>query len=105
VLSNLYIITDSSHSDTSLTPGSLQNRKIKLYNQWLLSWRRSHTDEFPHIAAAERYYLAIPASEVAVERLFNKGRDLLGLRRHSLNAETMRKLILLRDMYIRKETS
>ncbi|KAK9323244.1 hypothetical protein V1517DRAFT_321095, partial [Lipomyces orientalis] len=27
-------------------------------------------------------YLAIPASEVAVERLFNSGRDLLGQRRH-----------------------
>ncbi|KAK9318766.1 hypothetical protein V1517DRAFT_334664 [Lipomyces orientalis] len=25
-------------------------------------------------------YIAIPASEVAVERLFNSGRDLLGLR-------------------------
>jgi hypothetical protein len=56
------------------------------------------------MAAAAREYLEIPASEVAVGRLFNKGRDLLGLRRHSLNAETMRKQILLRDMYIRKET-
>ncbi|KAK9364575.1 hypothetical protein V1509DRAFT_678595, partial [Lipomyces kononenkoae] len=31
---------------------------------------------------AARDYLAIPASEVAVERLFSGGRDLLGLRRH-----------------------
>ena len=39
------------------------------------------------MAVAARNYLTIPASKVAVERLFNKGRDLLGLRRHSLNAE------------------
>ncbi|KAK9320426.1 hypothetical protein V1517DRAFT_329402 [Lipomyces orientalis] len=35
-------------------------------------------------------YLAIPASEVAVERLFNSGRDLLGLRRHSLSTDYVR---------------
>ncbi|RKF78996.1 hypothetical protein GcC1_050012 [Golovinomyces cichoracearum] len=33
------------------------------------------------MAAAARDYLAIPASEVAVERLFNTGRGLIGLRR------------------------
>ncbi|KAK9318714.1 hypothetical protein V1517DRAFT_334848, partial [Lipomyces orientalis] len=43
-------------------------------------------------------YLAIPASEVAVERLFNSGTDLLGPRRHYLSADTMRELVLLRDM-------
>ena len=54
------------------------------------------------MAAAARDYLAIPASEVAVKWLFNKGRDLLGLQGYLLNAETMRKLMLLRDMYIKK---
>ena len=58
---------------------------------------------FPRTAAAARDYLSIPASEVAVERLFNQGRDLSGLRGHSLSAETMRKLMLLRDMDINKE--
>ncbi|KAJ8098873.1 hypothetical protein POJ06DRAFT_302743 [Lipomyces tetrasporus] len=36
---------------------------------------------------------AIPASEVAVERLFSDGRDLLGLRRHSMESGTMRSLL------------
>ena len=54
------------------------------------------------MAAAARDYLAIPAPEVAVKWLFNKGRDLLGLQGYLLNAETMRKLMLLRDMYIKK---
>jgi hypothetical protein len=66
---------------------------------WLFSWWRMHRDEYPRMAAAARDYLAIPASEVAVERLFNCGRDLLGVRRYSLNAETMRRVMLLRDAY------
>lgn len=67
---------------------------------WLLSWWRAHRKEYPRLAAAARDYLAIPASSVSVERLFNKGRDLLGVRRNSLNGETMRRLMLLRDIYI-----
>ena len=54
------------------------------------------------MAVAARDYLAIPAAEVAVERLFSRGRDLLVLRRHSLNGETMRKVMLLRDIYFIK---
>ncbi|KAK5790595.1 hypothetical protein VI817_007882 [Penicillium citrinum] len=67
--------------------------------EWLFSWWRNHSHEYPRVAAAARDYLAIPASEVAVERLFNSGRDLLGLRRYSLRGETMRRLVLLRDIY------
>ena len=66
---------------------------------WLCNWWRVHKDELPQMAAAARDFLAIPASEVAVERLFNKGRDLLGIRRHSMKAETTRMLILIDDAY------
>ncbi|KAK9324743.1 hypothetical protein V1517DRAFT_316747 [Lipomyces orientalis] len=41
-------------------------------------------------------YLAILASEVAVERPFNSGSDVLGLRRPPP------KLVLLRDIYVRQ---
>jgi hypothetical protein len=51
------------------------------------------------MAKAARDYLAIPASEVAVERLFSAGRDLLGIRRHSMKADTMRMLMLMNDVY------
>jgi hypothetical protein len=67
---------------------------------WLLSWWRTHSNEYPRLAVAARDYLAIPASAVSVERLFNRGRDLLGVRRNLLNGETMRRLMLLRDIYI-----
>jgi len=41
--------------------------------------------------------IAIPVAEVAVERLFSSGRDMLATRRHSMKAETMRLLMILRD--------
>jgi hypothetical protein len=49
------------------------------------------------MAAAARDYLAIPASEVAVERPFSIGRDLLGDHRQSMNGDTIRLLMLLRS--------
>ncbi len=58
-----------------------------------------HKDEFPRITTAVRDYLTIPTSEVAVKKLFSRGRDLLDVRRYSLNAKTIRKLILLKNIY------
>ena len=51
--------------------------------------------------AIARDYLPIPRSEVDVERLFNVARQILGLRRMSMGAETLRSLILLKD-YLRR---
>jgi len=51
------------------------------------------------MAYAARDFLPLPASEVVCKRLFSTGRDMLGLRRHRLNRETMRLLILLKDEF------
>jgi hypothetical protein len=53
------------------------------------------------MAQATRRYLAIPRSEVDVERLFNVGRDVLGIRCHSMNIETLGLLVLLKDSHRR----
>jgi hypothetical protein len=45
-----------------------------------------------------RDYLAIPASEVDYKRLFSGGRDLLGIRRYSINANTIRTMMLLKGV-------
>jgi hypothetical protein len=66
---------------------------------WLCNWWRINKGEYPRMAAAARDYLAIPASEVPVDRLSNAGRDILGIRRHSMNSETMRMLILMDNVY------
>jgi hypothetical protein len=65
----------------------------------LYIWWRGHLGEYPRMVAAARDYLAVPAAEVDVERLFNSGRDLLGLRRWSLSRKTMRKLPILKDSF------
>jgi hypothetical protein len=67
----------------------------------VLNYWGANQYEFPLIAQAARRYLAIPGSEVDVERLFNVGRDVLGIRRYSMNAETLGPLGLLKDSHRR----
>jgi hypothetical protein len=54
------------------------------------------------MATIAQDFLGIPRAEVDVKRLFNIGREILGLRRYSMTGETMRALILLRD-YLRRK--
>ncbi|KAJ5100906.1 hypothetical protein N7456_006958 [Penicillium angulare] len=67
--------------------------------QWVLKWWRANEFNFPLMSKAARDHLAIPSAEVGIEREFSKARDVLGLRRHCLNAETMRWLMLLKEQY------
>jgi hypothetical protein len=69
---------------------------------WVLKWWRANAFDFPLMARAARDYLAVPSSEVGVERIFSGARDVLGLRRHAMNAETMRWLMLLNGQYDRE---
>jgi hypothetical protein len=64
----------------------------------VLNWWRSHESEYPIMSQVARDYLAIPAGEVDVERLFSSGRDLIGIRRHTLSIETMRALMILKSL-------
>ena len=98
-------VTQRSDIDRYFEEGVVTvDESVTKQEDWLFSWWNMHKDEYPRMAAAARDYLAIPAAEVAVERLFSRGRDLIGLRRHSLNGETMRKLTLLRDIYLLDES-
>jgi hypothetical protein len=45
--------------------------------------------------------LVVPGSKVDVERLFSRGRDLLGIRRYALKGETIRILMLLKAYFER----
>jgi hypothetical protein len=50
------------------------------YNpEFVLKWWKANESQYPTMAKAARDLLAIPGSEVDVERLFCGGRDLLGI--------------------------
>lgn len=72
------------------------------YPDWVLKWWKANAFQFPLMAMAARDLLAVPGSEVDVERLFCGGRDLLGIRRFGLKSETMRILTLLKAYFERK---
>lgn len=67
---------------------------------WIFTWWKTHAEEFPQMARIARDFLAIPMASTSVERLFNSGRDLIGLRRHSLQADTIHMLVLLRNVFV-----
>ena len=52
---------------------------------------------YPLMSRAARDYLAIPSSEVDVERLFSGGRDILGVRRWAMSGATLRALTIAKD--------
>jgi hypothetical protein len=65
-------------------------------SQWVLDWWNANKSQYTCMACVAREFLAIPASEVDCERLFNEGRDLLGIRRYSMSGNTMRTMMLLK---------
>jgi hypothetical protein len=62
-------------------------------------WWKDNRHKWPGLSKAARFLLPTSASEVDVERLFSGCRDEFGIRRHSLKAETVRVLVLLRSSY------
>ncbi|KAL0492041.1 hypothetical protein AKO1_000739, partial [Acrasis kona] len=62
----------------------------------VIKWWKDHRQEYPIMAQAARDYLAIPNSSVDCERMFSRGVDVSGVRRHSLHATTFRMLMMLK---------
>ena len=87
-----------SDIDDYFTTSRIVFEKLSGDPTWLIKWWYTYYNDMPQMAAAARDYLAIPVSEVAVERLFSQARDLLAIRRYSMNSETMRMLMLLEDI-------
>jgi hypothetical protein len=53
------------------------------------------------MAEVARDLLVVLGSEVDIERLFCRGRDLLGIRRYNIIGETMRTMTLLKAYFER----
>ncbi|TFY73210.1 hypothetical protein EWM64_g10802 [Hericium alpestre] len=74
-----YLSTDTEHVENVFT--------------WWLDWR----DQFPRLSRMAIDYLTIPATSVAVERVFSRGHLLLSHIRNRLSAQTTRALLCLGD--------
>ncbi|KAJ3517257.1 hypothetical protein NLJ89_g623 [Agrocybe chaxingu] len=61
-----------------------------------LEWWHARRESFPNLYRLARDVLCIPGSAVAVERVFSGGRDVIGIRRASLHAQTIRSLMLVK---------
>jgi len=86
-------VPHGSDLDAYLTSGIVTGQSGSM--NWVLNWWRDHQVEYKMMASVARAVLAIPCGSVSVERLFNGGKDMIGLRRYSLRGETFRILMLL----------
>ena len=59
----------------------------------ILFWRQNKS-KFPNLARVALNVLSIPGGAVACERTFNIGRDIVGIRRHALNEDTLSSLMI-----------
>ncbi|KAF5332392.1 hypothetical protein D9758_017370 [Tetrapyrgos nigripes] len=95
----------SSASSLSATETADEEYARYLRDQTIISvdclpfWKMS-CQSYPRLAAYARDVLAIPGSSVSVERVLSVGRDLIGLHRHSLSAETSSELMIHRSILV-----
>ncbi|CAG7933073.1 unnamed protein product [Penicillium olsonii] len=57
-------------------------------SEFIRNWWKANMLEYSCMAKVAQDHLAIPAAEVDIERLFNGGRDMLGIRRFSMKAHS-----------------
>ncbi len=60
------------------------------YVQAVLLWWKNNSQNYPLMSQIARDHLAIPVASVQVERIFSGCRDLYGVRRYSLHANTVK---------------
>jgi hypothetical protein len=70
---------------------------IQSQTEFIRNWWNINRLEFTCMAQVAQDHLAIPAAEVDIERLFNNGRDVLGIRRFSMKGKTLGTLLRLKD--------
>jgi hypothetical protein len=66
-------------------------------SEFIRNWWKANMLEYSCMAKVAQDHLAIPAAEVDIERLFNGGRDVLGIRRFSMKGKTLGTLLRLKD--------
>lgn len=90
-----YPATFDSVSYTNLSTNCQVTNKLFLATENIspLAFWKEREAQFPRLSAIARDILAIPATGLAVERLFNIGRDVCNYRRSHLTPDTIRELM------------
>jgi hypothetical protein len=68
----------------------------------ILDWWSKNEPFYPHLAQVAKDILAIPITQVGVERAFNIARDVLGDRRHRLSAQAFREIMIFKDTILQE---
>jgi hypothetical protein len=63
----------------------------------ILEWWSANEVSYPQLARVAKDILAIPISQVGVERVFNTARDVIGDQRHRLSTRAVRQIMILKD--------
>ncbi len=71
-----------------------------IYMQAVLTWWKTNEYNYPLMSNIAKDHLAIPAASVQVERIFSGCRDLYGIRRNSLHANTVKMLMQYKSLNI-----
>jgi hypothetical protein len=77
--------------------------KANNQGQLIKDWWAVYKYEFSYMSQVACDYLLIPALEVNVKRLFNIGRDVLGIQRFLMTRETLKTCIILKDFLWQEE--
>jgi hAT family C-terminal dimerisation region len=70
---------------------------IKGGDEETLSWRKAHEALFPNVALAAKYFLEIPATSVASERLFSMAGRAITKIRSRCTGENAERYVFLND--------
>lgn len=85
---------DQYYNTSPIMSNNLENGIYFVLNRWNTNQR-----EYPSMSKAAYDYLAILAATVTVERLFNAGRDVIGIRRQNMCSETFKWIMFLKDHF------
>jgi hypothetical protein len=98
---------DPASQDTEEDHGGPTRQEGELYlstpcvrglnSSGILPWWKENESTYPRLAQVVKDILAIPIAQVGVERVFNMAKDVIGDRRHRLAAQTIQKIMVLKD--------
>ncbi|OAF65956.1 hypothetical protein A3Q56_06311 [Intoshia linei] len=86
--------------------GIRSNNELNLYllenteyleNESILKWWQNNTNKYPILSNIGRKFLAVPITSISVDKFFLTAPDILTCRRQSLNSQSVKMTIFLKE--------